>query len=332
MRQSDPNMTVIHVQDLVKNYEFYRKEKGLLGTLKSLVYKKKEYAPAVQGVSFDIEKGEIVGFLGPNGAGKTTTLKMLSGILYPTSGSIDVLGFLPQKREAAFKKQFGIVMGQKNQLVQVLPAMDSFMLFKEFSEVPDSEFNETLEELVELLDIRSILDVPVRKLSLGQRMKCELVAALLHSPDVLFLDEPTIGLDVVAQKNIREFIKKYNAKRKTTILLTSHYMDDILELCKRVIIINFGRIIYDGELSTLINTYAKEKIIRVTTTGVVAKEVLQEFGEVEEYQDVKASIRVPRGQVKVVAAKLFSSDLPIDDVSIDEMPIDDIIRAIFENK
>lgn len=323
-------MGVISVKNLVKQYEFYRKDAGLLGTLKSFFYRKRLYADAVRDISFDIGEGEIVGFLGPNGAGKTTTLKVLSGILYPTSGSVMVLGFDPQGREVAFKKQFGIVMGQKEQLFRVLPPMDSFLLFKAIYELSDAEFEHTLEELTTLLDVKDILDIPVKNLSLGQRMKCELIGALLHKPKILFLDEPTIGLDVVAQKNIRDFIKKYNQEKKTTIILTSHYMDDIKELCERVIIINFGKIIYDGKLSDLIATYAKDKVIKVSTTESISKEALETFGSVEEYNEVGAMIRVPRADVRAVASRIISSKLPIDDILIDEMPIDDIVRAIFK--
>jgi ABC-2 type transport system ATP-binding protein len=325
-------MKVVTVKNLVKRYEFYRKQVGLFGTLKSLFYRKKQYAEAVQGISFDIEEGEIVGFLGPNGAGKTTTLKMLSGILYPTSGEARVLGFIPQERKTEFKKQFGIVMGQKDQLSRVLPPMDNFLLFKEFYGVSDKDFKLIIDELVSILGIQDILDVPVRKLSLGQRMKCELIASLLHNPKVLFLDEPTIGLDVVAQKNIRDFIKKYNQQKKTTIILTSHYMDDIRELCERVIIINFGKIIYDGKLSTLISTYAKDKVIIVSTLQEIPRSAFEEFGLVEEYQGVRTSIRVPRNRAKEIASQIITSNLPIDDILIDEMPIDDIIRVIFEAK
>lgn len=325
-------MNIINVKNLVKRYEFYRKQAGLLGTLKSFFHRKKMFTNAVDNVSFTIAEGEIVGFLGPNGAGKTTTLKMLSGILYPTSGTMEVLGFNPEKRQKEFKKQFGIVMGQKDQLVKALTPMDNFLLFKEFCEVSDTDFNHVFEELVGLLGIRDFLDVPVKKLSLGQRMKCELVAALLHNPKVLFLDEPTIGLDVVAQKNIRDFIKKYNRLKKTTIMLTSHYMDDIKELCERVIIINFGKIIYDGKLSNLISTYAKDKVIRITSLEPIEKSVLEQFGVVEDFQEIKASIRVPREEVKRIASNIISSSLPIDDILIDEMPIDDIIRVIFEAK
>jgi len=325
-------MKIIRVKNLIKRYEFYRKQAGLWGTIKSLVYRKKLYSEAVQGVSFDIEEGEIVGFLGPNGAGKTTTLKVLSGILYPSAGEVDVLGYTPHERKTAFQKQFGIIMGSKDQLVRRLPAMDNFLLFKEFYNIPDVQFKSTLDELVELLGARDFLDIQVRKLSLGQRMKCELIASLLHNPKVLFLDEPTIGLDVVAQKSIRDFIKKYNKEKKTTIILTSHYMDDIKELCERVIIINFGKVIFDGKLSLLIAKYAKDKVVRVTMTQPVPKETLEKFGAVEEYQDIKASIRVPREKVKTVAAELITSPLPIDDILIDEMPIDDIVRVIFENR
>ncbi len=326
------NMDVITVNNLVKRYELFEKNAGLWATIKALVNRKKSFADAVSDISFNIKEGEVVGFLGPNGAGKTTTLKILSGILYPSSGQVDVLGFNPQQRKKEFKKLFGIVLGQKNQLMQVLPAIDSFLLFKEFHELSDDEFNESFNELVDLLDVRDILKIPVKRLSLGQRMKCELIAALMHAPKILLLDEPTIGLDVVAQKNIRDFIKKYNKKKKTTVLLTSHYMEDIKELCERVIIINFGKIIYDGNFSTLIKKYAQEKVIRITATETIPKSALVAYGSVEEYDDIKAAIRVPREKVKEIAAKLIASDLPIDDITIEEVPVDDIIRAIFEGK
>ncbi len=325
-------MDIIRVKNLVKSYEIYRKEPGLWGSVKSFFYRKKDFAEAVKDISFTIKEGEVVGFLGPNGAGKTTTLKILSGILYPTSGSVEVLGFTPYDRKKEFKKQFGIVMGQKDQLVRMLPAMDNFLLFKEFYEAPEGEFDKTLEELIELLDVKEFLNIPVRKLSLGQRMRCELIAALLHNPKVLLLDEPTIGLDVVAQKNIRDFIRKYNQKKKTTILLTSHYMDDIKELCERVIIINFGKIIYDGKLADLISRYATEKIIKITATDTISKESLGKFGRVEDYQGIRALIRVPRDRVKSVAAEIISSNLPVDDIFIEDMPISDIVRAIFEGR
>jgi ABC-2 type transport system ATP-binding protein len=325
-------MNIVHVKNLKKEFEFYRKEAGLVGTLKAFFYRKKLISRAVDGISFSVREGEIVGFLGPNGAGKTTTLKMLSGILYPTSGEVEVLGFNPSDRQTEFKKQFGIVMGQKNQLARLMTPMDNFLLFKEFCDVSDEDFDQVFNELVDLLRVRDILDVQVKKLSLGQQMKCELIAALLHNPKVIFLDEPTIGLDVVAQKSVRDFIKKYNRLKNTTIMLTSHYMDDIKELCERVIIINFGKIMYDGKLADLISKYAKDKIIKITAHKPISKEALEQFGTVEDYQDVSASVRVPRERVKQIAARMISADLPIDDILIDEMPIDDIIRVIFEGK
>lgn len=242
-------MSIIEVKNLTKDYEYYKKAPGIWNSVKSLFYREKLYTEAVKNISFSVDEGELVGFLGPNGAGKTTTLKMLSGILYPTSGDALVLGYTPWERKKQYQKQFSIVMGQKNQLWWDLPAMDSFILNKEIYEVPDNQFSKTIDELAELLDIKDILDVQVRKLSLGQRMKCELIAALLHQPRVLFLDEPTIGLDFASQKKMREFIKTYNEQKKTTILLTSHYIEDIKALCKRVIIIDHGEIKYDGAFS-----------------------------------------------------------------------------------
>lgn len=331
MKQWVPNNMsgTIRVHNLAKRYELYHKEPGFLGTLKALVKRDTHYADAIRDISFEIREGQIVGFLGPNGAGKTTTLKILSGILYPTSGDVSVLGQRPQDRSADLQRQFGLVMGQKEQLIRALPAMDSFLLFKEFYGLDSSTYELTLNELMDLLDVRSFVHVPVRKLSLGQKMKCELIAALLHNPRVLFLDEPTIGLDVVAQKNIRDFIKKYNQLHKTTIMLTSHYMHDIQELCERVIIINFGKILFDGKLSDLVAHYATDKIIRITTTKPIQPQALAGYGRVEECENYRATILVPRVEVRSIAAKLMTSDIPIDDVAIDEMPIDDIIRAIF---
>ena len=324
-------MSAIKVSNLSKSYEYYKKEAGLAGSFKSLFRRKKLYAEAVKDISFEIKEGELVGFLGPNGAGKTTTLKILSGILYPSNGDAEVLGYKPWKRQKEYQKQFSLVMGQKNQLWWDLPPMESFILNKEIYEVPEADFKANLDELVELLDVKDILNVQTRKLSLGQRMKCELIAALLHRPKVLFLDEPTIGLDVVAQKNIRDFIKKYNQMNKTTIILTSHYMEDIKELCKRVIIIDNGKIIYDGELAKLIDKYAPFKELKITLDGNgVKKSDLEKYGEVASFEKHLAVIRVDRGRVKEVAAKVLSSNLPVDDIIIDEVEIDRVIRRIFE--
>jgi len=327
------SMPVIEVKHLSRSYEYYRKRPGLFGSLLGLFQRDRLIAEAVKDCSFSIESGELVGFLGPNGAGKTTTLKVLSGILHPNAGDVRVLGYVPFRRQAEFQKQFAIVMGQKNQLWWDLPARESLILNKEIYEISDSEFERNLQEFGELLDIRSIMDVPVRKLSLGQRMKCELVAALIHKPKVLFLDEPTIGLDVVAQKSIRDFIKQYNEYEKTTIILTSHYMEDISRLCKRVIIIDLGKIIYDGPLDDLIKRYAPDKLLIVSFNARnVRREDVETYGEVLSIASDKAVLRIPRDQVKSSASKILSSNLPVDDILINEMEIDDVIRIIFSKK
>lgn len=319
---------IISTKNLSKTYTFHKKEPGLKGSIKSLFKRKKLYTHAVKDVNISIEEGELVGFLGPNGAGKTTTLKMLSGILYPSDGQAKVLGYTPWDRKPEFQKQFALVMGQKNQLWWDLPAMESFILNKEIYEVPDDQFKATLDELTELLDIKDILNVQVRKLSLGQRMKCELVAALLHKPKILFLDEPTIGLDVVSQQKIREFIKEYNTKHKTTILLTSHYMEDVAALAKRLIIIDKGEIIYDGGMKELMNKYIDEKILEITFTEPVAKETFKGMGEIKEISKKRVVLKVPIKDHKNIAAKILK-DFPVDDILINEKSIDDIIRDIF---
>ncbi|NTU98776.1 ATP-binding cassette domain-containing protein [Candidatus Falkowbacteria bacterium] len=326
-------MPIIEVKNLTKVYDYYKKQPGLIASIKSLFKREKLFTEAVKAINFNIDEGELVGFLGPNGAGKTTTLKMLSGILHPSSGEATVLGFTPHKRQKEYQKQFALVMGQKNQLWWDLPAMESFILNKEIYEVSESDFKHNLDELVELLDIKDILDIQVRKLSLGQRMKCELVAALLHRPKILFLDEPTIGLDVVAQKNIRDFIKKYNKEKKTTIILTSHYMDDIRELCKRVVIIDHGKIIYDGLLDDLIKRYAPQKILKVTFNGQgITKKEAEIFGKVAKYNQYEIELEVGRDEVKDVAKNILSSEFPVDDIMIDEVDIDEVIRKIFKEE
>lgn len=324
-------MAIISVKNLSKTYEFYKKKPGLLNSIKSLFHREKLFTDAVKDINFEIKEGELVGFLGPNGAGKTTTLKMLSGILYPTGGEAKVLGHTPWKREKKFQKQFALVMGQKNQLWWDLPAMESFILNKEIYEVPDRKFKKTLDELVELLDIKDILDVQVRKLSLGQRMKCELVAALLHSPKVLFLDEPTIGLDVISQNNIREFLKKYNKKKKTTIILTSHYMEDVEALCDRVIIINHGELIYDGQLEELVDDYIDHKILEVTFHEKVNDAELKALGRLKERTIKRAVLEVEKSKAKDVAVKLLTK-FPVDDILINEVDVEDVIRKIFISK
>ena len=320
---------IIEVKNLTKTYDYFKKEPGLKNSFKNLFKRKKLFKKAVDDISFDINEGEIVGFLGPNGAGKTTTLKMLSGILTPNKGEIKVLDYNPEKREAEYQRQFALVMGQKNQLWWDLPPMESFLLNKEIYGVSKQEFTENLDELVKALKIEDIIDKQVRKLSLGERMKSELVASLLHSPKVLFLDEPTIGLDVIAQKNIRGFLKKYNQKRKTTILLTSHYMEDIVALCDRLIIINEGKIIYNGSINDLMKKYAPNKMITVFFEKEISANELKKLDKVYKIEDCKVLFKVSREEVKNFATKILSSDLPVKDIEISEVDVDSIIRNVF---
>lgn len=322
-------MPTISVKNLSKTYDFHEKEAGFVGSVKSIFKRKKQKRHAVKSISFSIEQGEIVGFVGPNGAGKTTALKMLSGILHPTSGEAKVLGFTPHERKREFQKQFSLVMGQKNQLWWDLPAMDSFLLNKEIYEVPDKDFNDIVERLSELLDVKDVLNVQVRKLSLGQRMKCELIAALLHRPKVLFLDEPTIGLDVISQQGIRDFLKTFNKEYQTTIILTSHYMDDIEELCERVMIIDHGELQYDGGLKDLTEQHIKNKYLHVTFKEKVDRATLEAYGEIIACHPRKVVLRVPKEKIRVEAANILSSDLPIDDILIEEPDIEHILRNLF---
>jgi len=318
---------IISVKDLRKYYQIHEKEPGISGTIKSLFSRKYSDAKAVDGISFEIEEGELIGFIGPNGAGKTTTLKVLSGLLYPTSGEVEVLGFTPWERDYKYLKQFSLVMGQKNQLYWDLPAIDSFNLYKEIYEVSDSAYKKTLDELVELLDVSEILKVQVKKLSLGQRMKMELIAALIHTPKLLFLDEPTIGLDVVMQKKIREFIADYNRLKKATIILTSHYMLDVKELAKRVIIIDHGHILFDGLLSEIIKKFSSNKVLNVSFEKKVEKKDLEIFGKVEEKEGLFSITLKREDSSKVVEAIL--KKFPVEDLTIEEPQIEEIIRQVF---
>ncbi len=323
------NTPIISVHHLKKYFKVYQKEPGLLGSVKSLWNRKYEEVKAVDDVSFEIEQGEVVGFIGQNGAGKTTTLKTLSGLLYPTSGEISVLGYNPWDRQAAFQKQFALVMGQKNQLWWDLPALETFQLNKAIYEIPDAQYTQTLNKLVELLDVSDILKVQVRKLSLGQRMKCELIAALLHNPKVLFLDEPTIGLDVVMQKALRDFIKEYNREFKATIILTSHYMEDVKELCKRAIIIDKGHKVFDGKLDDIIAKFARNKILSLVLSEKVSRTELEKYGEVKDYELPRVTLLVPRSKATEMAGKILTK-LPVQDVNIEEPPIEAIIREVFQ--
>jgi len=323
-------MSIISVSHLAKYYQVHQKEAGFAGSVKSLFNRKYYAAKAVDDISFNINEGELIGFIGPNGAGKTTTLKCLSGLLYPTSGEVSVLGFTPFERKHAFLKQISLVMGQKNQLWWDLPAIDSFLLNKEIYEISDNDYKKTLDELTELLDVKDVLQVQVRKLSLGQRMKCELIAALIHKPKVLFLDEPTIGLDVVMQQKLRDFVKEYNERYKATILLTSHYMKDVEQLCERVIIIDHGKVLYDGSLSSIVRKYAKHKAISVVFEKEVSRERLEKLGKIEEMEGNKVVISIPRDKSSHVAAKLLE-DFPVEDLNIEEPNIEEIIRDVFSN-
>ncbi len=326
-------MPIIDVADLSKHYRAYRKPEGLKAALTGLFHREYDAVKAVDSVSFKIDHGEMVGFLGPNGAGKTTTLKMLSGLLHPTGGTVRVLGFEPFKREAAYQRQISLVMGQKNQLWQDLPAMDSFVLNREIYDVPDKEFRAILGELVDLLAIGDEIRTPVRQLSLGQRMKCELVAALLHQPRVLFLDEPTIGLDVVVQARIRDFFQRYNERNETTVLLTSHDMDDVEQLCRRVIVIDHGALLYDGSLSRLVERYAGTKQLTLVFGQPVPRDELARFGEVSSYEDegLRSTLSVPRAQHSRIAAALLDA-YEVEDLDIREPGLDDVIARVFAGR
>jgi ABC-2 type transport system ATP-binding protein len=307
----------------------HQKEPGLGGSLKSFVRRKYIDVKAVDDLSFAIEKGEIVGFLGPNGAGKTTTLKVLSGLLYPTSGAVRVLNFVPQERRPEYLRQITLVMGQKQQLSWDLPAIETFLVNKAIYELSDQGFKQTLHELTELLELAPLLKKQVRKLSLGERMKCELAAALLHRPQVLFLDEPTIGLDVTMQTKIRQFIAEYNRRHRATVILTSHYMADVTALCERVIVIDRGKLLYDGELTALATRIAPHKLIRVELASELNGHPLDHYGEVLHSKGQRVEVLVPRANTSEIAARMLS-ELPIADVTIEDPPIEDVITRVFE--
>lgn len=320
---------IIQAENLVKHYTQFKKDPGLAGTIRSLF--KREYftVKAVDDISFSIEEGEFVGFIGPNGAGKTTTLKCLSGLLYPTDGKLEVLGYTPFDRRKSFLKQIALVMGQKNQLWWDLPASDTFSLNKEIYEISDDAYKKTIAELADMLDLHDVMDIQVRKLSLGQRMKCGLVASLMHSPRVLFLDEPTIGLDVTMQKRMRDFFRDFNEKYCTTVILTSHYMEDVRELCKRVIIIDNGKIIYDGELGKIVKKYIKDKHVSLRFLKSVERADVEKYGTVVDFTGDSVTLSVPRNEVPRVTANILKT-LPVDDMDIREVDLDDVIRLIFE--
>jgi ABC-2 type transport system ATP-binding protein len=322
---------IIEIKNLARYFKQYQKQPGLKGSIKSLFSRDHKIIKAVDDISFSIEPGERVGFIGPNGAGKTTTLKMLSGLLHPTSGELQVLGYQPFKRQDEFKRKFSIVLGQKSQLWWDLPAIESIRLNKYIYEIPEEQFKKDLDELAEIMEIKDILNVQVRKLSLGQRMKCELIASIIHRPQIMFLDEPTIGLDVVMQKRIRDFFKEYNQKYGTTLLLTSHYMDDVKEVCERLIIINKGQLVYDGGLETLIKQYAKNKFLKIVFDQEIKREDLEMFGDIQELNGYTVTLSVPREEHTDIAATIMKK-FKIDDLDIQEQKLEDIIRVIFSEK
>lgn len=319
----------IIVDKLVKNFEVTEKKPGFKGTIEAVISPQKKTVRALRNISFTIQPGELVGFIGPNGAGKTTTLKTLSGLLYPTSGFVSVLDFDPWDRRPEFLKQIALVMGQKNQLWWDLPAIETFELNRAIYEIPKKEYEENLKELTTLLEVEKLLNSQVRRLSLGQRMRMELVAALLHKPKILFLDEPTIGLDVVAQQKMRDFIYEYNRKYQATILLTSHNMDDLVDLARRVIVIDEGKILFDGVLEELVNRFAKGKIIKVTLGSENDIKKIETIGKVKKIAYPVVTLEVPRSTIAVAAAELLQN-FPVVDLTIEEAPIEEIIRRVFK--
>ena len=323
--------SMIEVQNLTRIFRTYKKQPGFWGGVRGLFKREFEEIAAAKDVSFSISEGEFVGFLGPNGAGKTTTLKMLSGLIFPTSGTARVAGFDPTKRENAYRRLFALVLGQKNQLWWDLPAIESFLLLRHIYGLPAAEYQANLDELVDILDVRAKLNVMVRELSLGERMKMELIAALLHRPRVLFLDEPTIGLDVVSQKAVRQFLREYNRKHKVTILLTSHYMADIKELCDRVIVIHKGIKIYDGALDRLENADgSRKKIIRFIPADSSFPDTWQSRhgATTRDASEGKFTVRVPRENVVAVSQEILTTG-PVADITIEDVPLEDVITELF---
>lgn len=321
--------STIAVSNLSKHFKVPTRDPGLRASLSSLFRRQHRVVKAVDQVSFTIEPGEVVGFLGPNGAGKTTTLKMLSGLLYPTSGQVRVLGFETARRSSDFLQQITLVMGNRNQLSWDLPALDSFELQRAIYAIPRNEFEATRDEFVELLELKDLLNKPVRNLSLGERMKMEIVGALLHRPRVLFLDEPTIGLDVTMQRRIRNFVAQYNHRYGATVLLTSHYMADVEALCKRVIVIHYGQILFDGQLSELVGQFSAFKTVGVTLKNGDVD--LNAYGEVVTQEGSRVVLRIPKPETSQVTARLLSEQ-SIDDLTVEDPPIDDVIEQVFSQK
>ena len=321
---------MIEVRRLTKHYRVHRRPPGLAAALRSLVHRSYETVRAVDGIGFRVGPGERVGFLGPNGAGKTTTLKMLSGLLHPTSGEVVVAGRVPRRREPEFLKAITLVMGQKQQLLWDLPPSETFALNRAVYDVPRPQFEETLRELSRLLELEDLVGKPTRQLSLGERMKCELAAALLHRPRVLFLDEPTIGLDVSMQATVRGFIRAYNERFGASVLLTSHYMDDVAALCPRVIVIDRGRLIYDGDLRQLSLSVRPDKRILVRLERAVSEPELSRFGTVVSSTGVQAAIQVAAADVSGAVGRILAA-LPVADLTVEDPPLEEVMSELFKS-
>jgi len=316
---------VIRARDLVKHFMVHRRPPGFVAAMKSLVRRRYEAVKAVDGISFTIERGERVGFLGPNGAGKTTTLKVLSGLLHPTSGEVEVEGEVPFRRSAQLLRKITLVMGQKSQLIWDLPPAETYAMNRAVFDVPTAEFDKTLGELTELLDLAPLVSRPTRQLSLGERMKCELAAALLHRPTTLFLDEPTIGLDVAMQLAIRDFVRTYNQRHDATVLLTSHYMDDVVALCPRIIVIDVGKIIHDGDLRALIKRMDPDKRVSFTLAGEAD---LDKLGTVLIREGQRITLRISERELPSAVGYLLGT-LRASDLAIEDPPLEEILRTMF---
>ncbi len=321
----------IRVRNLVKHYQVADREGGLRASLRSVVRRRHRIVRAVDDITFDMQPGEIVGFLGPNGAGKTTALKLLSGLLHPTAGEATVLDFTPWERRREFLSAITLIMGQRQQLYWDLPAMDTFLVNKAVFGLRDAAYQESLDLLVDLLDLDSLLTKPVRQLSLGERMKAELAAGLLHRPRVLFLDEPTIGLDVTMQQRIRDFVMRYNATTGATILLTSHYMADVKALAERVVVIDRGKLLYDGLLTGLIDRYAPHKTITLHLERPIDRADVSAYGEVVAADDVQIQLRTDKAKAAAVTARLLA-ELPVTDLSVEDPPLEYVIDQVFHRR
>ena len=321
-------MNAISVKNLNKVFTYYEKKEGFQHSLKNLLVRKQKTKEAVKNISFDIDSGDIIGFLGPNGAGKTTTLKMLSGILYPTSGEVHVLGYCPWKRQKEFKMKYSMVLGQKSQLWPDLPASETSRLNQYIYEVDERKCKMLLDELTEYLDVKHLLNVQVRRLSLGERMKLELIASLIHSPQLIFLDEPSIGLDLVSQKKIRSFIRYWNEQYKTTVMITSHYMKDIEDLCERVIVINGGEKLYDGSLSDVNYMFKDIKIVNLELSSEIDDMKLGKFGVITKKDGLNCTMEVNRENLHEFIGYV-TQKLNIKDISISDIPVEKGIELLY---